>query len=29
MDLGEIGWEALDWIYLAQDTEFWRSNVMT
>jgi hypothetical protein len=22
MDLGEIGWEALDWIYLAQDTEF-------
>jgi hypothetical protein len=25
--LREIGWEVVDWIYLAQDTDQWRSLV--
>jgi hypothetical protein len=24
MNLGEIGWDGMDWIYLAQDTDKWR-----
>jgi hypothetical protein len=24
MDLGEIGWDGMDWIELAQDREQWR-----
>jgi hypothetical protein len=24
MDLKEIGWEGVDWIYLAQDSLLWR-----
>jgi len=27
MDLREIGWEYVDWIYLAQDTDHWRAFV--
>jgi len=29
MDLGDIGWEGVDWIHLAQDIEQWRSVVNT
>jgi hypothetical protein len=29
MDLREIGWEAVDWIHLAQDREQWRALVNT
>jgi hypothetical protein len=24
MDLGETGWDGMDWIYVAQDREQWR-----
>jgi hypothetical protein len=27
MDLGEIGWGGLDWIYLAQDRDRWKGLV--
>jgi hypothetical protein len=27
MDLREIGWDDVDWIYLAQDREQWRALV--
>jgi hypothetical protein len=27
MDLGEIGWDAVDWIGLAQDRNRWRALV--
>jgi hypothetical protein len=27
MDLREIGWDGLDWIYLAQDRNQWRAFV--
>jgi hypothetical protein len=29
MDLGEIGWDAMDWIELAQDRDQWRALVNT
>jgi hypothetical protein len=29
MDLGEIGWEGVDWIHLAQDRDQWRALVNT
>jgi hypothetical protein len=29
MDLGQIGWGDVDWIYLAQDGEQWRALVNT
>jgi hypothetical protein len=29
MDLREIGWEGVDWIHLAQDTDQWRTLVNT
>jgi hypothetical protein len=29
MDLGEIGWDDMDWINLAQDREQWRALVNT
>jgi hypothetical protein len=29
IDLGEIGWESVDWIHLAQDREQWRALVNT
>jgi hypothetical protein len=29
MDLGEIGWDGLDWINLAQDRDQWRALVNT
>jgi hypothetical protein len=29
MDLGEIGWDGMDWIDLAQDTGQWRALVNT
>jgi hypothetical protein len=29
MDLREIGWDGMDWIDLAQDTDKWRSLVNT
>jgi hypothetical protein len=29
MDLGEIGWDGLDWIELAQDRDQWRALVNT
>jgi hypothetical protein len=29
MDLGEIKWDVMDWIYLAQDREQWRALVNT
>jgi hypothetical protein len=25
MDLKELGWQIVDWIYLAQDTDKWRA----
>jgi hypothetical protein len=27
MDLGEVGWGDVDWIYLAQDRNRWRAVV--
>jgi len=27
IDLREIGWEGVDWIHLAQDTDQWRAVV--
>jgi hypothetical protein len=27
MDLGEIGWGDMDWIYIAQDRDKWRALV--
>jgi hypothetical protein len=27
MDLGEVGWDDVDWIYLAQDRNRWRALV--
>jgi hypothetical protein len=27
MDLREIGWGGIDWIYLAQDRDYWRALV--
>jgi hypothetical protein len=27
MDLGEIGWECVEWIHLAQDRDRWRAVV--
>jgi hypothetical protein len=27
MDLGEIGWDGMDWIELAQDRDQWRALV--
>jgi hypothetical protein len=29
MDLREIGWDGVDWIYLAQDRDQWRALVTT
>jgi hypothetical protein len=29
MDLKEVGWEGVDWIHLAQDTDQWRAVVNT
>jgi hypothetical protein len=29
MDLGEIGWEVVDWMHLAQDRNQWRAVVNT
>jgi hypothetical protein len=29
MDVGEIGWEGVDWMHLAQDTDQWRVLVNT
>jgi hypothetical protein len=29
MDLKEIGWEGMDWIYLAQDSDKWQALVNT
>jgi hypothetical protein len=29
MDLGEIGWDGMDWIALAQDRDQWRDLVNT
>jgi hypothetical protein len=29
MDLREIGWDGMDWIYLAQDRNQWRALVNT
>jgi hypothetical protein len=29
MNLGEIGWGVMDWIYLAQDRDQWRALVNT
>jgi hypothetical protein len=29
MDLGEIGWDGVDWIELAQDSDQWRALVNT
>jgi hypothetical protein len=29
MDLGEIGWDGMDWIELAQDRDQWRALVDT
>jgi hypothetical protein len=25
LDLGEIGWEGMDWMHLAQDSDQWRA----
>jgi hypothetical protein len=27
IDLGEVGWDNVDWIYLAQDRDKWRALV--
>jgi hypothetical protein len=27
MDLGEVGWDGMDWIDLAQDSDQWRALV--
>jgi len=29
MDLGELGWEDMDWIHLAQDRDKWQDLVNT
>jgi hypothetical protein len=29
MDLGEIGWDGMDWIVLAQDRDQWQALVNT
>jgi hypothetical protein len=29
MDLGEIGWDGMDWIYLDHDRDQWRALVNT
>jgi hypothetical protein len=29
MDLSEIGWDGMDWIYLAQDRDQWKALVNT
>jgi hypothetical protein len=29
IDLREIGWDGMDWIYLAQDRDQWRTLVNT
>jgi hypothetical protein len=29
MDLGEIGWDGMGWINLAQDRDYWRALVNT
>jgi hypothetical protein len=29
IDLREIGWDGMDWIYLAQDRDHWRALVNT
>jgi hypothetical protein len=29
IDLREIGWDGMDWIYLAQDRDQWRALVNT
>jgi len=29
MDLGETGWEGVDWIHLAQNGDLWRAVVGT
>jgi hypothetical protein len=29
MDLGEIGWDGVDWIDLAEDRDRWRALVST
>jgi hypothetical protein len=29
MDLREIGWDGVDWIYMAQDRDKWRALVNT
>jgi hypothetical protein len=29
MDLGEIGWDGVDWVDLAQDGDHWRALVNT
>jgi len=29
MDLGQIWWEGVDWIHLAQDRVQWRASVKT
>jgi len=28
-DIGEIGWEGVDWMHLAQDRDQWRAPVNT
>jgi hypothetical protein len=28
MDLGEVGWDGVDWIDLAQDRDRWRAYVI-
>jgi hypothetical protein len=28
IDVREIGWEVVDWIHLAQDSDQWRATVM-
>jgi hypothetical protein len=29
MDLREIGWDGIDWIDLAQDSDYWRALLNT
>jgi hypothetical protein len=29
IDLGEIGWECVNWMHLAQDMDHWRALVNT